>query len=62
MNKRCASTGREEAIRAPLGGMREANRDHLHPHEPEARLMTCQGHKAAGYITTARSKVSLPVD
>jgi transposase len=32
-----------QAIRESLGKMQEAQRDHLHPQEPEARLMPCEG-------------------
>jgi transposase len=37
------------AIRESLGKMQEAQRDHLHPQEPEARLMPCEGRKDPAY-------------
>jgi transposase len=38
-----------QAIRESLGKMQEAQRDHLHPQEPEARLMPCEGRKEPAY-------------
>jgi transposase len=37
------------AIRGSLGKMQEAQREHLHPQEPEARLMPCEGRKDLAY-------------
>lgn len=37
------------AIRASLDQMQEAERDCLHPQEPEARLMPCEGRKQLAY-------------
>jgi transposase len=37
------------AIRESLGKMQEAQRDHLHPQETEARLMPCEGRKGPAY-------------
>jgi transposase len=42
-----------EAIRASLGRMQEAGREHLHPGEPEARLMPCGGRKEPAYNAQA---------
>jgi transposase len=42
-----------EAIRASLGQMQEVERDHLHPGEPEARLMPCEGRKQPAYNAQA---------
>ena len=42
-----------QAIRASLGKMQEAQRDHLHPQEPEARLMPCEGRKDPAYNAQA---------
>ncbi len=42
-----------EAIRASLGRMQEVEREHLHPGEPEARLMPCPGRKAPAYNAQA---------
>ena len=41
------------AIRESLKKMDEAERDHLHPQEPEARLMPCEGHKDPAYNAQA---------
>ena len=41
------------AIAASLQKMDEAERDHLHPQEPEARLMPCEGHKNPAYNAQA---------
>ena len=38
-----------QAIRASLGRMQEAKRDHLHPCEPEARMMPCADRKEMAY-------------
>jgi transposase len=38
-----------EAIRESLGKMQEAKREHLHPQEPEARLMPCEGRTEPAY-------------
>jgi len=42
-----------EAIRASLGRMQEVEREHLHPGEPEARLMPCGGRKEPAYNAQA---------
>ena len=42
-----------QAIRESLGKMREAEREHLHPQEPEARLMPCEGRKDPAYNAQA---------
>jgi len=42
-----------EAIRESLGKMREVRRDHLHPQEPEARLMPCEGRQDPAYNAQA---------
>jgi hypothetical protein len=41
------------AIRESLQKMDEAQRDHLHPQEPEARLMPCEGRKDPAYNAQA---------
>jgi transposase len=41
------------AIRESLKKMDEAQRDHLHPQEPEARLMPCEGRKDPAYNAQA---------
>ena len=41
------------AIRASLQKMNEAERDHLHLQEPEARLMPCEGHQNPAYNAQA---------
>ena len=41
------------AIQASLQKMEEAQRDHLHPQEPEARLMPCAGRKDPAYNAQA---------
>lgn len=43
----------QTAIREVLKKMDEAERDHLHPQEPEARLMPCEGHKNPAYNAQA---------
>jgi hypothetical protein len=43
----------QEAIRASLGRMQEEDREHLHPGEPEARLMPCQGRNQPAYNAQA---------
>jgi transposase len=42
-----------QAIRESLGKMQEAKRAHLHPREPEARLMPCEGRKDPAYNAQA---------
>ena len=42
-----------EAIRAWLGRMQEAQREHLHPGELEARLMPCEGRTEPAYNAQA---------
>lgn len=42
-----------QAIRESLGKMREAKREHLHPQEPEARLMPCEGRQGPAYNAQA---------
>jgi transposase len=42
-----------EAIRASLRQMQEVEREHLHPGEPEARLMPCAGRKQPAYNAQA---------
>jgi transposase len=42
-----------QAIRESLGRMREAKREHLHPQEPEARLMPCEGRQDPAYNAQA---------
>lgn len=42
-----------QAIRESLGKMAEVERDHLHPQEPEARLMPCEGRKDPAYNAQA---------
>ncbi len=42
-----------EAIRASLGRMEEVEREHLHPGEPEARLMPCAGRNPPAYNAQA---------
>ena len=42
-----------EAIRASLGRMQEAQREHLHPGELEARLMPCEGRTEPAYNAPA---------
>jgi transposase len=42
-----------EAIRASLARMQEVEREHLHPGEPEARLMPCEGRKEPAYNAQA---------
>lgn len=42
-----------QAIQASLEKMREAKREHLHPQEPEARLMPCEGRKDPAYNAQA---------
>ncbi len=42
-----------EAIRASLRRMEEVGREHLHPGEPEARLMPCAGRKEPAYNAQA---------
>jgi transposase len=41
------------AIRESLQKMEEAERDHLHPQEPEARLMPCEGRRDPAYHAQA---------
>jgi len=41
------------AIRESLGKMRRAERAHLHPQEPEARLMPCEGRRDPAYNAQA---------
>jgi len=41
------------AIRESLGKMRQAERAHLHPQEPEARLMPCEGRTDPAYNAQA---------
>jgi transposase len=41
------------AIRESLGKMREIDRDRLHPHEPEVRVMKCEGRKDPAYNAQA---------
>ena len=41
------------AIRESLGKMRRAERAHLHPQEPEARLMPCEGRNDPAYNAQA---------
>jgi transposase len=41
------------AILETLGKMRQAERAHLHPQEPEARLMPCEGRKDPAYNAQA---------
>jgi hypothetical protein len=43
----------QEAIRASLGRMQEVEREHLHPGEPEARLMPCAGRNQPAYNAQA---------
>ena len=38
-----------QTIEAALGKMQEVKRDHLHPQEPEARVMPCEGRTELGY-------------
>lgn len=38
-----------QAIRTSLARMQEVKRDHLHPREPEARMMLCEGGKEIAY-------------
>jgi transposase len=47
------ATQLREAIRESLGKMREAERQHLHPQEPEARLMPCEGRLDPAYNAQA---------
>lgn len=42
-----------QAIRESLEKMAEVERDHLHPQEPEARLMPCEGRKEPAYNAQA---------
>jgi transposase len=42
-----------QAIRESLRRMQEAKRAHLHPQEPEARLMPCEGRKQPAYNAQA---------
>ena len=42
-----------QAIRESLGKMQEAKRAHLHPQEPEARLMPCEGRTEPAYNAQA---------
>ena len=42
-----------QAIRESLGKMQEAKREHLHPQEPEARLMPCEGRQDPAYNAQA---------
>jgi transposase len=42
-----------EAIRSSLGRMQEVEREHLHPGEPEARLMPCAGRNEPAYNAQA---------
>ena len=42
-----------EAIRSSLGRMKEEEREHLHPGEPEARLMPCAGRNQPAYNAQA---------
>ncbi len=42
-----------QAIRESLGKMEEMQRDHLHPQEPEARLMPCEGRLDPAYNAQA---------
>jgi len=42
-----------EAIGASLGRMKEVEREHLHPGEPEARLMPCEGRNPPAYNAQA---------
>jgi transposase len=41
------------AIRESLGKMREIDRDRLHPHEPEVRVMKCEGRQDPAYNAQA---------
>jgi transposase len=41
------------AIRSSLGRMKEVEREHLHPGEPEARLMPCAGRNQPAYNAQA---------
>ena len=41
------------AIQESLGKMQEIGRDRLHPHEPEARVMACEGRKDPAYNAQA---------
>jgi hypothetical protein len=41
------------AIRESLGKRREVKREHLHPQEPEARLMPCEGRQDPAYNAQA---------
>jgi transposase len=47
------ATKLRQAIRASLGKMAEVERDHLHPQEPEARLMPCEGRLEPAYNAQA---------
>jgi transposase len=42
-----------EQVRAGLQQMEQAQRDHLHPHEPEARRMQCEGKNQFAYNAQA---------
>ncbi len=42
-----------EAIQASLQKMVEVKREHLHPQEPEARMMPCEGRKELAYKAQA---------
>ena len=42
-----------QAIRESLGKMQEVEREHLHPQEPEARVMPCEGRKDLAYNAQA---------
>jgi len=42
-----------EAIRGSLGKMQAAGREHLHPQEPEARMMKCEGRQEPAYNAQA---------
>jgi hypothetical protein len=42
-----------QAIRESLGKRQEAKRAHLHPQEPEARLMPCEGRTEPAYNAQA---------
>ena len=42
-----------EAIRGSLARMKAARREHLHPQEPEARMMQCEGHAEPAYNAQA---------
>jgi transposase len=42
-----------QAIRESLGKMQEIDRDRLHPHEPEVRVMKCEGRKDPAYNAQA---------